>query len=193
MPSQLEGFKIAERAPISQKKMAIAMIVALLVATPASFWAYLHLIYQHGAVRTEGYIIGIGIETFERMLLPWLEQPHTTDSTGLSFTAFASLFTLGLNVSEKAIYLVSFPSSGLCARFIRRNGLGLECCLCGLDYQGDPPQIRGVTHLSAGGSVLCWRDSRRLSDRNVLEFSGRGFRDTGISGLVLRTVGELNF
>ena len=85
MPSQLEGFKIAERAPVSQKKMAIAMIVALLVATPASFWAYLHLIYQHGAVQTEGYIIGIGIETFERLLLPWLQQPHATDSTGLEF------------------------------------------------------------------------------------------------------------
>ena len=60
MPSQLEGFKIAERARLSQKKMAIAMIVALLVATPVSFWAYLHLMYQHGAVQSEGYIIGIG-------------------------------------------------------------------------------------------------------------------------------------
>ena len=66
MPSQLEGFKIAERAGLSQKKMAIAMIVALLVATPVSFWAYLHLMYQHGAVQSEGYVIGIGIETFER-------------------------------------------------------------------------------------------------------------------------------
>ena len=112
MPSQLEGFKIAERAPISQKKMAIAMIVALLVATPASFWAYLHLIYQHGAVRTEGYIIGIGIETFERMLLPWLEQPHTTDSTGLSFTAFASLFTLGLMFLRRQFIWFPFHPAG---------------------------------------------------------------------------------
>ena len=112
MPSQLEGFKIAERAPISQKKMAIAMIVALLVATPASFWAYLHLIYQHGAVRTEGYIIGIGIETFERMLLPWLEQPHTMDSTGLSFTAFASLFTLGLMFLRRQFIWFPFHPAG---------------------------------------------------------------------------------
>ncbi|RKU20711.1 hypothetical protein C6500_07795 [Candidatus Poribacteria bacterium] len=112
MPSQLEGFKIAERAPISQKKMAIAMIVALLVATPASFWAYLHLIYQHGAVRTEGYIIGIGIETFERMLLPWLQQPHTTDSTGLSFTAFASLFTLALMFLRRQFIWFPFHPAG---------------------------------------------------------------------------------
>ena len=112
MPSQLEGFKIAERAPISQKKMAIAMIIALLVATPVSFWAYLHLIYQHGAVRTEGYIIGIGFETFERMLLPWLQQPHATDSTGLSFTAFASLFTLGLMFLRRQFIWFPFHPAG---------------------------------------------------------------------------------
>ncbi len=112
MPSQLEGFKMAERAPVSQKKMAIAMIVALLVAIPASFWAYLHLIYQHGAVRTEGYIIGIGIETFERMLLPWLQQPHATDSTGLSFTAFASLFTLGLMFLRRQFIWFPFHPTG---------------------------------------------------------------------------------
>lgn len=112
MPSQLEGFKIAERAPVSQKKMAIAMIVALLVATPVSFWAYLHLIYQHGAVRTEGYIIGIGFETFERMLLPWLQQPHATDSTGLSFTAFASLFTLGLMFLRRQFIWFPFHPAG---------------------------------------------------------------------------------
>ena len=112
MPSQLEGFKIAERAPASQKKMAIAMIVALLVATPASFWAYLHLIYQHGAVRTEGYIIGIGFETFERLLLPWLQQSHATDSTGLSFTAFASLFTLGLMFLRRQFIWFPFHPAG---------------------------------------------------------------------------------
>ncbi|MDE0011662.1 MAG: hypothetical protein OXU36_10965 [Candidatus Poribacteria bacterium] len=112
MPSQLEGFKIAERAPASQKKMTIAMIVALLVATPASFWAYLHLIYQHGAVRTEGYIIGIGFETFERLLLPWLQQSHATDSTGLSFTAFASLFTLGLMFLRRQFIWFPFHPAG---------------------------------------------------------------------------------
>ena len=112
MPSQLEGFKIAERAPLSQKKMAIAMIVALLVATPVSFWAYLHLMYQHGAVQSEGYIIGIGIETFERLLLPWLQQPHTTDSTGLSFTAFASLFTLGLMFLRRQFIWFPFHPAG---------------------------------------------------------------------------------
>ncbi|MYB96692.1 hypothetical protein F4054_20175 [Candidatus Poribacteria bacterium] len=112
MPSQLEGFKIAERARLSQKKMAIAMIVALLVATPVSFWAYLHLMYQHGAVQSEGYIIGIGIETFERLLLPWLQQPHAPDSTGLSFTAFASLFTLGLMFLRKQFIWFPFHPAG---------------------------------------------------------------------------------
>lgn len=112
MPSQLEGFKIAERARLSQKKMAIAMVVALLVATPVSFWAYLHLMYQHGAVQFEGYIIGIGIETFERLLLPWLQQLHAPDSTGLSFTAFASLFTLGLMFLRRQFIWFPFHPAG---------------------------------------------------------------------------------
>ena len=112
MPSQLEGFKIAERARLSQKKMAIAMIVALLVATPVSFWAYLHLMYQHGAVQSDGYVIGIGIETFERLLLPWLQQPHAPDSTGLSFTAFASLFTLGLMFLRRQFIWFPFHPAG---------------------------------------------------------------------------------
>ena len=112
MPSQLEGFKIAERASLSQKKMAIAMIVALLVATPVSFWAYLHLMYQHGAVQSDGYVIGIGIETFERLLLPWLQQPHAPDSTGLSFTAFASLFTLGLMFLRRQFIWFPFHPAG---------------------------------------------------------------------------------
>ena len=112
MPSQLEGFKIAERASLSQKKMAIAMIVALLVATPVSFWAYLHLIYQHGAVQSDGYVIGIGIETFERLLLPWLQQPHAPDSIGLSFTAFASLFTLGLMFLRRQFIWFPFHPAG---------------------------------------------------------------------------------
>ena len=112
MPSQLEGFKIAERARLSQKKMAIAMIIALLVATPVSFWAYLHLMYQHGAVQSDGYVIGIGIETFERLLLPWLQQPHAPDSTGLSFTAFASLFTLGLMFLRRQFIWFPFHPAG---------------------------------------------------------------------------------
>ena len=112
MPSQLEGFKIAERARLSQKKMAIAMLVALLVATPVSFWAYLHLMYQHGAVQSEGYVIGIGIETFERLLLPWLQQPQAPDSTGLSFTAFASLFTLGLMFLRRQFIWFPFHPAG---------------------------------------------------------------------------------
>ena len=99
----------------------------------------------------------------------------------------------GVNVSEKAIYLVSFPSNRLRTRFIRRNGLGLERDLCWLDHQGDFTEIWRVATLSASSPVLRWRDFGRFSDRNVLEFSGRGFRDTGVSGLVLRTVGDLDF
>ena len=48
MPHQLEGFKLAERSGASNKKMLIAILLAGIVATPISFWAYLHAGYKIG-------------------------------------------------------------------------------------------------------------------------------------------------
>ncbi len=48
MPHQLEGFKLAERSGASNRKMLIGIMLAGIIATPISFWAYLHAGYKIG-------------------------------------------------------------------------------------------------------------------------------------------------
>ena len=112
MPSQLEGFKIAERTGIGNKKMLYAMIAGLFFAIFASFWAYLHLMYKYGAVRSSGYVIGAGEQTFTEILLPWLQFPRDVDSVGLSFTAFASVFTVFLTLVRRRFIWWPFHPAG---------------------------------------------------------------------------------
>ena len=49
MPHQLEGFKIAERAGLNNKRLLIAMIIAVIVGVYVSSWAFLHASYNLSA------------------------------------------------------------------------------------------------------------------------------------------------
>lgn len=48
MPHQLEGFKMAERARMSNKKLVLAMVLAIVLGTIASFWALVSELYRIG-------------------------------------------------------------------------------------------------------------------------------------------------
>ena len=50
MPFQLEGFKMAERAGMSYRKLFGAILVAVVAGTIASFWSQLHICYKVGAI-----------------------------------------------------------------------------------------------------------------------------------------------
>jgi len=73
MPNQLEAFKLAERTKINNKRLVFVMMLATVVGVLASFWSYLHVLYQSGASSASGYIVGIGWETFNR-LQNWLSN-----------------------------------------------------------------------------------------------------------------------
>ncbi|MCL6519979.1 MAG: hypothetical protein K6T99_09105 [Armatimonadetes bacterium] len=49
MPIQLEGFKMAERASMSYRRLFGAIILATLFGAIAAFWSELHIYYQVGA------------------------------------------------------------------------------------------------------------------------------------------------
>lgn len=49
MPHQLEGFKLAERTGINNRRLLFAMVIAIAVGIIASFWSFLHISYQNGA------------------------------------------------------------------------------------------------------------------------------------------------
>lgn len=72
MPHQLEGFKLAERSGANNKKMMIAILLAVILATPSSIWAYLHAGYKQGGP------YGYGTQPFDR-LQNWLYNPSQPD------------------------------------------------------------------------------------------------------------------
>jgi len=49
MPHQLEGFKLAERAGMNPRRLALAMLFAMFWGILTTFWAYYHLSFRDGA------------------------------------------------------------------------------------------------------------------------------------------------
>lgn len=70
MPHQLEGFKIAERAKVSNSGIFFAMLLATAVGALTALWAYLHASYKFGGINTDWVAWG----TFNR-LGSWLQYP----------------------------------------------------------------------------------------------------------------------
>lgn len=93
-PNQLEAFKIAERAKMSQRGMSRVMLFALAVSIVVSFWVYLDIMYRYGAAaRCRGYIVGIGWESFNQ-LAGWLSQPTGIDTAATGFIGGGAALTL---------------------------------------------------------------------------------------------------
>ncbi|MBC8233402.1 hypothetical protein H8E77_27960 [bacterium] len=91
MPHQLEGFKMAERTGTSNKRLLIAMVVAILISIFATFWAFLHNTYHVGMA---GRIEWFGWEPLNR-LSSWLHNPSGPEAStpiflgiGLTFVMF---------------------------------------------------------------------------------------------------------
>ena len=86
MPHQLEAFKIAEVARISQRRMLWTLLIATAFGALVALWVQLHLYYQFGA--DSGYFgpwaLGYGREYFRR-LTNWITYPLDTDWIGVIF------------------------------------------------------------------------------------------------------------
>ena len=89
MPHQLEGFKMAERTGMDNKRLLIGMIIATVVGVYVSSWAFLHASYKLSATANwrPSY-------AFNR-LQGWLSYPSPPDYpavgamiSGLVFTVF---------------------------------------------------------------------------------------------------------
>ena len=48
MPHQLEGFKLAERTGTSNKRLALAMMLAVALGSLSAFWALIDRAYRLG-------------------------------------------------------------------------------------------------------------------------------------------------
>ena len=72
MPHQLEGFKLAERTGTNNRRLLIAMLIAIVAGTLATFWAFYHISYIKGV---EGLRDWLAYDTFHR-LESWLGWPY---------------------------------------------------------------------------------------------------------------------
>ena len=91
MPHQLEGFKIAERAQISDRKFLMAILITIPLASLASFWAYLHGVYQVGSSGSFGW------GAFNR-LQRWMTTPTDFSSASAIFVLLGVVNTILLTI-----------------------------------------------------------------------------------------------
>jgi hypothetical protein len=84
MPHQLEGFKMAQRVGMSNRKLLLVMILSIIVGVFSAFWVYLHALYKFGAsvaVDAPGQVLGPGWGTYNQFA-GWLQFPDPVDVYG---------------------------------------------------------------------------------------------------------------
>jgi hypothetical protein len=82
MPIQLEGYKLAERAHMSYRRLTWAIVLASVAGTIVAFWVILHLLYERGAgmrVGPPNVPLIFGGEPWNRMD-SWVKVPLPADT-----------------------------------------------------------------------------------------------------------------
>ena len=97
-PHQMEGFALLNRAGVSNKRVFLAMTVALIVGTLSLFWIYLHVAYSLGE-RT--HVQGFASVTYRR-LANWISYPSSDiDFAGVQGIGVGVLVVVFLTVMRQ--------------------------------------------------------------------------------------------
>lgn len=107
MPIQLEGFKMAQRASIDYKRLAWAMMLAVLAGLVSGYWALLSDAYGSKGARGTGF----AGETF-RQLQAWLQAPRGPEPLPILFIAIGAGFALLLGAVRMRIVGWPFHPAG---------------------------------------------------------------------------------
>lgn len=105
MPHMLEGFKLAERTRIDNRRLVVAMILAMVLGIIATFWAYLHISYIEGA-RT-----WFAWRPFNR-LQSWLITPRNPDRPATIAMVIGLGITMFLMTMRMRIFWWPFHPAG---------------------------------------------------------------------------------
>lgn len=105
MPHILEGFKLAERTGISNRRLLIAMCIAIVIGTFASFWAFYHISYGEGARDW------FASRPFNR-LQSWLSSPKAPDVPAIFAMCLGFLITCVLMVLRMRLFWWPFHPAG---------------------------------------------------------------------------------
>ena len=108
MPHQLEGFKLAERAQIDNRRLLLAMVIAIVLGTLSAFWAYLHICYTNGV---ESVHTWFPWQPFNR-LQRWLATPSNPNYPASIATFTGLLTTLFLMFMRMRMFWWPFHPAG---------------------------------------------------------------------------------
>jgi len=112
MPNQLEAFKMAETAKISNSGLLLAMLIASIVSILATYWANLDITYRNGAIaKAGGFKSWLGWESFNR-LQRWLLNPSGPDVVGISYMGIGALFTTLMMIMRMRFFWWPFHPAG---------------------------------------------------------------------------------
>jgi len=105
MPHQLEGFKLAERTQMNARRLLIAMIICVPLATVAAFWSHLHISYNTGAPAWFAW------EPFNR-LQRFLSAPQPPDFAAIIASNVGFISTILLMVMRIKFFWWPFHPAG---------------------------------------------------------------------------------
>ena len=105
MPHQLEGFKLAERTNMNNQELLVAMLIAIIVGTLSSFWAYYHISYVEGARDWFAW------HPFNR-LQGWLILPRSSNYPAVISMFVGFLITFFLMIMRMRIFWWPFHPAG---------------------------------------------------------------------------------
>jgi hypothetical protein len=93
MPAFMDSFKVADLGAISPRKMALALILAMVVSTLASYWVSMNLIYHQGGLKLSGWFLQANPQISWRQTQAVLEQKAAAEYHNLAWFAVGATFT----------------------------------------------------------------------------------------------------
>ena len=180
MPQQLEGFKLAERVNVSNRLFIWGLISACLLAPLATFWAYLHIFYERGAVLWHWQ----GAEAYGR-LQRWLTYPTSIDLTGLTFMGVGFVSAIFLYLMRIRFIWWPFQSCWLCGVRERVHEQHLVLHSNRMVHQRDDTAARWSKGASESDSLIPRANPRRVYDWKLVDNCRYRARHTNLRILVL--------
>jgi len=116
MPHQLEGFKISERAGISNRGILWTMLIASIAGIIAAFVIFPYVIYKYGAEARAGGMVTIGWDAFNN-LASWIYHPRPPDRLGSIFAGGGMVFTFFLAIMRRKFIWWPFHPAGYAIAF----------------------------------------------------------------------------
>jgi hypothetical protein len=112
MPNQLESFKMAESARLSNRKLLVAIVLALFVGILATYWSNLDVTYREGGNSgAVGFKDWLGWESFNR-LQRWMVNPSLTDLPSVAFMSVGLVITFVLMIMRMRFVWWPFHPAG---------------------------------------------------------------------------------